>query len=146
MNSNPNSSSRIFHSFDSFSPAYCQLLAKAKKAIQELQVVENLSVYTKAYKTISKSGAPGRRGHYSLILLNSRENTISLEAYSVNQFAEAAQKYLELETRHFEDRQINVVLVNTGDLKKLEASYPNYFMDTNELIQNISLITMGKFL
>lgn len=123
-----------------------QLLAKAKKAIQELQVVENLSVYTRAYKTISKSGAPGRRGHYSLILLNSRENTISLEAYSVNQFAEAAQKYLDLETRHFEDQQINVVLVNTGDLKKLEASYPNYFMDTNELIQNISLITMGKFL
>lgn len=39
-----------------------------------------------------------------------------------------------------------MVLVNTGDLKKLEASYPNYFMDTNELIQNISLITMGKFL
>jgi len=123
-----------------------QIVEKTKKAIQELQVVENLSVYTNAYKTISKSGAPGRKGHYSLILLNSRENTISLKTYSVNQFSDAAQEYLNLETQYLEDKQINVVLVNTGDLKKLEASYPNYFMDTNELIQNISLITMGKFL
>lgn len=123
-----------------------RLIEKTKRAIQELQVVENLSVYTNAYKTISKIGAPGRKGNYSLILLNSRENTISLETYSANQFTDAAQEYLKLEKKYFEDKQINVVLVNTGNLKKLEASYPNYFMDTNELIKNISLITMGKFL
>lgn len=123
-----------------------ELYQKTKMAIQELRVVENLSIYTNAYKTIFKKGSPGRKGHYSLILLNSRENTISLETYSANQFPEAAREYLNLETKHFEDKQINVVLVNTGDLKKLEASYPNYFMDTNELIQNVSLITMGRFL
>jgi hypothetical protein len=121
------------------------LVTQAQKAIQELHVIENLSVYTAVYKTISKNTAKGRKWHYSIILLNSRENTISLETYGVSQFDVAAQAYLDLERKHFEDKQINIVLVNTGDIKKLELSYPNYFMDTKTLIQNLSLITMGKF-
>jgi len=123
-----------------------ELVSYAQKAIQELQVIENLNVYTMAYTTISKNTAIGRKGHYSLITLNSRENTISLETYGASQFNVAAQAYLDLERKHFGDKQINVVLVNTGDIKKLELSYPNYFMDTKTLIQNLSLIAMGKFL
>jgi len=121
------------------------LVARVKKEIQELEVIENLSVYTAVYKKISKSIPRGRTGHYSLIILNSRENTISLETYGVSQFEAAAQAYLDLERKHFEDKQINVVLVNTGDIKKLELSYPNYFMDTKTLVQKLSLIVMGKF-
>lgn len=122
------------------------LIMQVQKEIQELHVIENLSVYTAVYKTISKNNAKGRKGHYSLILLNSRENTISLETYGVSQFEAAAQSYLDLEKKHFGDKQINIVLVNTGDIKKLELSYPNYFMDTKTLVQNLSLIIMGKFL
>ncbi len=122
------------------------LIARLQEEIQELRAIENLSVYTALYKTLSKNFPKGRIGHYSLIILNSRENTISLENYGARQFDVAAQAYLDLERRHFEDKQINVVLVNTGDIKKLELSYPNYFMDTKILIQNLSLIMMGKFL
>ncbi|AFY03083.1 RelA/SpoT domain-containing protein [Bdellovibrio bacteriovorus] len=122
-----------------------ELIEKVQKEIRELHVIENLSVYTAAYKTISKSSSKGRKGHYSLILLNSRENTISLETYGASQFDAAVQAYLDLERKYFEDTLINVVLVNTGDLKKLEMSYPNYFMDTKTLVQNLSLIMMGKF-
>lgn len=122
------------------------LVSKVQKAIQDLQVIENLSVYTAVYKTISENTSKGRKGHYSLILLNSRENTISLKTYGANQFDDAAKAYLDLERQHFEDKQINIVLVNTGDIKKLEMSYPNYFMDTKTLVQHLSLIVMGKFL
>lgn len=94
------------------------LIMQVQKEIQELHVIENLSVYTAVYKTISKNNAKGRKGHYSLILLNSRENTISLETYGVSQFEAAAQSYLDLERKHFGDKQINIVLVNTGDIKK----------------------------
>lgn len=121
------------------------LIVRVQREIQELQVIENLSVYTAVYKTISKSASKGRKGHYALIILNSRENTISLETYGASQFEAAAKAYLNLERAHFEDRQINVVLVNTGDIKKLELSYPNYFMDTKTLVQKLSLIVMGKF-
>jgi putative GTP pyrophosphokinase len=122
------------------------LMTQVQKSIQELKVIENLNVYTTVYKTISKTGTKGRKGHYSLIILNSRENTISFETYGVSQFDVAAQAYLDLERKHYEDKQINVVLVNTSDIKKLELSYPNYFMDTKTLIRNLSLIAMGRFL
>ena len=123
-----------------------EMISQVQNEIQELHVIENLSVYTAVYKTISKNTAKGRKGHYSLILLNSRDSTISLETYSASQFEAAAQAYLNLEREHFGDKQINVVLVNTGDIKKLELSYPNYFMDTKTLVQKLSLIVMGKFL
>lgn len=122
------------------------LIMRIQKEIQDLHVVENLSVYTAVYKIISKRTSTGRKGHYSLILLNSREKTITLQTYGSSQFETATQAYLDLERKHFGDKQINIVLVNTGDIKKLELSYPNYFMDTKTLVQNLSLITMGKFL
>ena len=122
------------------------LVKATQKAIQELQVIENLSAYTTAYKIISKNTATGRRGSYSLILLNSRENTVSYKAYGASQFNNAVQAYLDLERKHFNDKQINVVLVNTGDIKRLEESYPNYFMDTKILVRDLSLLVMGKFI
>ena len=123
-----------------------ELIKDLQNAIQELQVIENLSVYTAVYKIVSENTTKGRKGNYSLILLNSRENTISLSTYGSSQFNTAAQAYLDLERKHFDDQQVNVVLVNSGDIKKLEVSYPNYFMDTKTLVQNLSLIMMGKFI
>lgn len=123
-----------------------QLLKSLKGLVSELQVVENLNFYTQAYQIITDKSERGRKGHYSLILLNSRENIISLKTYSSNQFENASKAYLELERLHFDDRQVNIVLVNTDDLKKLEESYPNYFMDTKTLVRYISSIQLGKFL
>ncbi len=88
-----------------------ELVDLLKRIITELQVIDNLNVYTAVYKTFSKNSAKGRKGHYSLILLNSRESTISLKTYSTNQYDIAAKAYLDLETVHFNDKQINIVLV-----------------------------------
>ncbi len=123
-----------------------ELLESLKNIINELQVIDNLNVYTAVYKTFSENNARGRKGHYSLISLNSRENKISLKTYSANQFDIAAKAYLDLEKAHFNDKQINIVLVNTGDIKKLEESYPNYFMDTKTLVKNLSQIMLGQFI
>lgn len=123
-----------------------ELVSKLQNMITELQVIHNLNVYTAVYTTLFNENNKGRKGHYSLILLNSRENTISLKTFSAHQFEIAAKEYLNLETKHFNDKQINIVLVNTGDIKKLTESYPNYFMDTKILVRNLSLIMLGKFI
>lgn len=127
--------------------SYDELLQQLRKQIKDLLVIENLSAYTAAYSIVSKSSdnEKGRRGGYSLIILNSRENKISIKSYSANQFEQSAQEYLELEKKYFDDKQMNVVLVNTGDIRKLEESYPNYFMDTKILVRYLSLIMMDKF-
>lgn len=123
-----------------------EIINQLKSIIIELQVIDNLNVYTAVYKTLSDKAPIGRKGHYSLILLNSHDNTIKFNTYSASQFDIAAKAYLDLEKKHLNDKQINIVLVNTGDVKKLNESYPNYFMDTKTLVRNLSLIMLGKFI
>lgn len=123
-----------------------ELIELLKNIMTELQVIDNLNVYTSVYNIVTKNTTKGRKGHYSLILLNSREKTISLKTYSTHQFDSATKEYFDLEREHFNDTQINLVLVNIGDVKKLEESYPNYFMDTKTLVRNLSLIMLGKFI
>lgn len=122
------------------------LMENLKSFINELQVSHTLNAYTTVYKTVIQNTTTGRKGHYSLILLNSRDNTISLKTFGASQFELAAKSYLDLERAHFNDKQVNIVLVNTGDIKKLEESYPNYFMDTKTLVRDLSLIMLDKFI
>ncbi len=122
-----------------------KLLKRIKKMIKELRVIEQLNVYTALYKINSEKVPRGRRGSYALVLLNSKENTITVKTFSTSKIEEATQQYLELEEKYFEDKNINIVLVNSDDIKNLEISYPNYFMDTKTLVLNLSLILMEKF-
>ncbi len=123
-----------------------QLLTKVSKMIQKLKVIEQLSVYTTLYKITLDEHKNGRRGHYSLVLLNSHNNTISVKTFSSRNIEDATSLYLEMEKKYFNDINMNVVLVNSGDIKKLEASYPNYFMDTKVLVEYLSKIVIGSFL
>jgi putative GTP pyrophosphokinase len=126
-----------------------ELLSKARKMIRELQVVKQLLTYTAIYKITSaetKKIIKGRRGNYSLILLNSHDNTTSFSTFSSDQIEEAINKYTQMEKEFYNDINMNVVLVSTGDVHKLEKSYPNYFMDTKILVEQLSLILEGDYI
>jgi len=123
-----------------------QILDRLKKLIKELKAIEQLNVYTTIYKISSKEfREKGRSGSYSLILLDSHKNTISVTSFSSNNIEDATSLYMEEEKKNYNDINVNVVLVNTGDVKKLEASYPNYFMDTRTLVRYLSEIILDKF-
>ena len=122
-----------------------QLLRKLKKMIEELKVIEQLSLYTAIYK-ITSTTRRKKRGHYSIILLNSHDSTISVDTFSSTQIEDATDSYMQLEKKYYDDTNVNVVLVSTGDIKKLEASYPNYFMDTKILVQYLSKIMLDEFI
>jgi len=123
-----------------------KILIRTKKLIHELQVIEQLNVYTNLYKLEPLKVSSGRTGNYSLISLNSKSNIIKVESFSSSRITEASKAYIDLEKRYLNDKSMNVVLVNSGDIKKLELSYPNYFMDTKELLKNLSLIAMDRYL
>lgn len=123
-----------------------QVLKETKSLIDELRVIERLTLYTAVYKIVLKENEErGRRGGYSLITLNSNDHSIEISSFGVEEIELATQWYLKSEKEFFEDENVNVVLVNTGDLKKLEASYPNYFMDTRKLVMYLSEIVMDQF-
>lgn len=126
-----------------------QLLTRVKKMIRDLRVIEQLSVYTSIYRMTSsenKKNNRGRKGSYSLILLNSHENTISVKTFGISQIEDATDAYMQTEKDYYNNTNMNVVLVNTGDLKKLEVSYPNYFMDTKKLVMYLSQIVIDEFI
>lgn len=111
-----------------------------------LKAIEQLNVYTAIYKISSNEfREKGRSGSYSLILLDSHKNTISITLFSSNDIEKAISLHTEQEKKFYNDINVNVVLVNTGDVKKLEASYPNYFMDTRTLVRYLSEIVLDKF-
>lgn len=124
-----------------------QILEKLKKMISDLKAIEQLNVYTAIYTiTSNETKEKGRSGHYNLILLDSHKNTISIKAFGASQIEEATSAYMDIEKKFYNDEGVNVVLVNTGDVKKLEASYPNYFMDTKTLVRYLSQIMLDKSL
>lgn len=122
-----------------------KLLNETKKMIKELNVIETLTMYNELYNKKSDKPLNGRAGDYKLILLNSKKKTITVTSFAVSKIEQATKKYIELEEKYFEDKNINIVLVNSGDIKNLEISYPNYFMDTKTLVRNLSRIVMEQF-
>lgn len=123
-----------------------KLISKVKKMIRDLNVIEQLSAYTSLYKRDLNLPSTGRQGNYSLIVLDSKSNTISVKTYSASRIDLAEQAYVEYEQKYFDDDQKNVVLVNSGDIKKLEVGYPNYFMDTKKLVNCLSNIMLDEYL
>ena len=123
-----------------------QVLGRLKRMIKDLKAIEQLTVYTAIYKiTAQKTKSKGKSGGYSIIFLDSNNNTISVQSFGVEKIEEATSTYIDLEKKFYNDANINVVLVNAGDIKKLEVSYPNYFMDTRSLIQYLSQIMLDEF-
>ena len=123
-----------------------KILLKAKKLINELQVIEQLNIYTNLYELEPLKVSRGRTGDYSLISLNSNTNSIRVDIFSASKVEVAFRAYMDLEKKYLKDSSMNVVLVNSGNIKKLELSYPNYFIDTKVLLKNLSLIAIGKYL
>lgn len=123
-----------------------QLLTRTKHLIHELKIIEQLNVYTNLYKVEPLKKISGRSGNYSLISLNSQQNTITVQNFATDQIEEASKVYIELEKKYLNDTDMNVVLVNSGDIKKLALSYPNYFMDAKTLLRNLSLISIDQYI
>lgn len=123
-----------------------EILNRLKKKIGNLKAIEQLNVYTAIYKiTATETKQKKKSGNYAIILLDSRKNTISTQTFGANQLEKAMSIYSQLEKKFYDEVSVNVVLVNAGDVKKLEASYPNYFMDTKVLTRYLSQIVLDEF-
>jgi hypothetical protein len=65
---------------------------------------------------------------------------IEIVRYAEAKFEQANDDYLKMEEDNNGNQAVEVVLVSIQDVKKLSQSYPNYFMDTTEFINNLKLL------
>lgn len=114
--------------------------------MDELDIIGKLTSLSRAFQYIkNKEERIGRKGHYSIIVLDSNENTIRVTTFSSIEVEAAQKKYAEIEYENLKNQNINVVLVNSGDVEKLQKSYPNYFMDTTQLVLRLREIHKKTF-
>lgn len=116
------------------------------KLIKELNIIEKLNAYTSVYRSDwMSSRSKGRMGKYALLILDNISNTTKVEFFSEKNRLIGLKKYSEVENNYLDSEKINAVFISVDDMNKLSKAYPNYFMDTKELIQYLSLIVLGKF-
>jgi nucleosome binding factor SPN SPT16 subunit len=80
------------------------------------------------------------QGKYLLLKMNFKQKVIEIVRYAEAKFEQANDDYLKMEEDNNGNQAVEVVLVSIQDVKKLSQSYPNYFMDTTEFINNLKLL------
>ncbi|MCB0422177.1 MAG: RelA/SpoT domain-containing protein [Bdellovibrionales bacterium] len=114
--------------------------------IKDLNVIEKLNAYTSCYHSDwEKQRGKGRMGKYALLILDNIKNTTSVEFYAEKDRLKGLQRYSELEKDHIENESINTVFISVDNMNKLIDAYPNYFMNTKDLINYLSDIVLGNF-
>jgi len=100
---------------------------------EDLGALAQLKVFSEAVRDMPQQG----RGSYHLVILNSKEKTVSIRPYAQRSLAQAMVDYAQTETRASEGEPIEVVLVSAGPIAQLRRAYPNYFLDTKEFVARV---------
>lgn len=104
---------------------------------KRLRVLEKLNGFAVAASQIT---AERGQGAYHLIVLDSSKRTVSIRPYSVARLEQASLDYAAIEQRTKAGEAIEAVLVSAGPIEALQKAYPNYFLDTQEFVRQISKI------
>jgi len=123
-----------------------QILTKLKKLIRSLNVIERLNATTNSIKiVVNKYNEVGRLGKYALLELNLKLNTTKIDIFNKKDVAKAIEIYTKKELQFKNNDSINIVFVNIESLESIQESYPNYFLDTQKLVEILSKIVLGQF-
>ncbi len=107
------------------------------KIEKRLQVLNKLNGFAIAANRITRERGTGA---YHLVVLDSAKRTVSIRPFSQNRLEEANQAYADIEARGKNGENIEAVLVSAGPVDALRKAYPNYFLDTQSFVRQITKI------
>jgi hypothetical protein len=111
-----------------------ELINELKSVCRELNVERILSGGSAAINISSTERELAHAVAY-LLVLNSSERTVAIEAYDKRSIHWAEDVYASKEKQYAEDPDVDVVLVWAKDLNALRSAYPNYYLDTDAFLQ-----------
>lgn len=106
----------------------------------KLQVLNKLNGFAIAANRITRERG---QGAYHLVILDSAARTVSIRPFPQARLEEANLAYSEIESRAKNGESIEAVLVSAGPIDALRKAYPNYFLDTQSFVQQITKIIGG---
>lgn len=127
--------SKLFISLENKAIDYT-LVKQVQEKIESVKLLDKLQNFSIASRHISSNG--NIQGQYLLLKMDLEQKTAEIAQYGKRRFEQANEDYLQMELKHWDNATIEVVLLSIQDIKKLKQSYPNYFMDTTDFIQNLN--------
>jgi putative GTP pyrophosphokinase len=113
-------------------------VAEMEKRLKVLDKLGSFAVAADKITTIRGQGA------YHLIVLDSSKRTVTIRPYPIARLDEANLEYAKIEARTKAGESVEAVLVSAGPVDALRKAYPNYFLDTQAFIVEISKVISGS--
>jgi putative GTP pyrophosphokinase len=112
-----------------------QVHKRLAESERELNVLNRLNGFAIAADRITRERG---QGGYHLVILNSVDRTVSIRPFAQARLEEANRAYAEVEARAKSGADVEAVLVSAGPIDALRKAYPNYFLDTQAFVREIS--------
>ena len=110
-----------------------ELIAELHDASKKLNVRQRLQGWAKALRTLPKKHINDFK--WLLLVLNTAKNTIAVTGYESRREASKAVSQIEKS----KTKDLDAVLVWVKSVKALRAAYPNYYADTKEFVDALSM-------
>lgn len=105
-----------------------------------LRALEKMEAFSIAADQIVKTKGTGKSRFYHLIVLDSVNKTVRINAYDRDSFAEAIADYSLVEAQVAQGDTVEPVLVSAGSISNLRRAYPNFFLDIGEFTSILNRI------
>lgn len=112
-----------------------ELIAELREATKALNVYQKLQGWTTALRNLPNQNIEGFKWKWLLLVLNVSANTIKVTGYQDRRQASEAVAEIEKSKRE----ELDAVLVWVNSFKNLRAAYPNYYADTKEFLDALTI-------
>lgn len=114
-----------------------EVFAQVAKTERQLHVLDKLNGFAIAADQITTERG---QGAYHLVVLDSASRTVQIRPYPISRLEQANIDYAEIEKRTNAGESIEAVLVSAGPVDALRKAYPNYFLDTQAFVAQITKV------
>jgi RelA/SpoT family protein len=122
-------------------PGTPQTLDELCAEIRELNRQYHIEATFSQYRTIIPHMEKMSGAKYFLVQLDPIKLEVKIQGYKSDESQQANKAYTYLESRLEKDTPTQVVLVSVSSVSALKRAYPNYFLDTDDFLRELSAIT-----
>lgn len=109
------------------------------KIVEEFEALqERFHIFLKLQGVVSVKKVNTKDAAFYIMVLDAENRTLKLWGFASSEAEDAEKFYKFLEIDNRSKETVEVVLVSVDSLKKVQRAYPNYFLDCNDFIKQIT--------
>ena len=109
--------------------------------IRKLDATHHMAATFSGYRAIFPQVEKQRDAKYFLVRLDPINRLVRVKGFKQSESKEANRSYTEAEQAIERNSAVRVVLVSVSSISSLRRAYPNYFLDTDAFLSEVTAIT-----